>query len=94
MMSTEAREAQARYDFLYCIKRSIAAAARAEGSDLDKLNLLAHSMLVLIDGCGDLPPIDLVLRPGEPDEDAMPPRYEDGDTLNRGVYLHDLLFKI
>lgn len=63
----------------------------------ERLDGLAFSLLVMIDGCSELPAMDLVMRP-HPDNERFKREegenwYQNGQVINGDVHLHDLWYK-
>src|SRR5688500_7730912 len=63
----------------------------------DKLEGLTHSLLALLDGSGDFPSVDLIVRP-HPDDKAFLEAegedwYPDGCNFVSGVMLHEQLYR-
>lgn len=58
---------------------------------------LTHSILAMIDGCADLPAMDIVLRPHPDDKKYHLSQGErwikDGTVINGDCHLHELLYK-
>ena len=89
----EITKARARETFLFAVRKSVNSAVRSDGDEREKLFLLAHSILALIDGVGDMPSMDLVLRPAAGNKEGAiedgSDYYCDGQAINDDVMLHE-----
>ena len=89
----EITKSRARETFLFAVRKSVNSAARSDGDEREKLFLLAHSILSLIDGVGDMPSMDLVLRPAAGNKEGAiedgSDYYCDGQAINDDVMLHE-----
>lgn len=92
---SEARKAEdVRKDFLDHIAHMSSYWSRLpDKSPLERCNGLAFSILTLIDGSGELPAMDLILRPHPDDErfyrDEGEDFYLDGQVIN-DTMLHEM----
>lgn len=63
-------------------------------SQTDRLEGVAFSMLTMIDGCSNLPAMDITIRPHEDDKQYSINNgerwFKDGTVINDDCHLHDI----
>jgi len=96
IISSEKSKEEVRDEFLANIKNiSFYWANQKNTTDKEKCEGVAFSILTLIDGCSNMPSIDLMLQPHEKDKEYCISNdenyYKSGMVINDDVYLHELL---
>lgn len=97
-MSREKTIEEVRTEFMDYVRHLCFYWSKADvKTELERCEGMAHSMLVVFDGCSSLPAFDLVVRPHPDDKEFNQEEgenwYPDGVAINDDCHLKTLLYR-